>query len=210
MPKSRKRRPDFRKIRPSKVYSLHEIARSLDRNIATVRSWVRDGLPTLDGQKPSLVLGSELKAWLQAKWAAKKYKCSLGELPCFKCRGPRTPKPGSVKIIPRNEKTVSTKALCSICNTRMNLAGSLAKLSELERLFRTLTPHMQHLIGCSNPGIKHTSNRPPVATPAGRGGGGQISETFEDADRRGCEPAINQYKKTSPILKGRNHDETTP
>jgi len=178
--------------------------------ISAVVARIRDGLPTLDGQKPILVLGSELKAWLQAKWAAKKQKCPPGELPCFKCQCPRIPKSGSAKIIPCKEKTVTIKALCSICNTRMNQTGSLAKLAELERLFRTLMPQMQHLTGSSNPGTKHTSDRCPTKTLNCRGGGGQISKDFKESDRCQSAPALNQYRKTFPILKGHNHDETTP
>ncbi len=133
MPKPRKRRPDFRIIRPTKTYSLPEIARSLGRNRATVRSWVRNGLPTLNGQKPFLVLGFDLKAWLKAKWAAKKHKCLPGELFCFRCQRPRMPKPDSVQIISRNEKTVTIKGRCIECNRRMNQVRSRAKSIEFEK-----------------------------------------------------------------------------
>ncbi len=143
MRKTKKRKPDFRRIRPSKTYSLPEIAVALDRNIATVRRWVRDGLPTLDRQRPLLVLGSELKAWLKAKWSARKQACQSGEIFCFKCRKPRKPRPGSVCIIPNNEKTVSIKAECDVCGTRMTQVGSRARVAEIEETFRTLSHRMQ-------------------------------------------------------------------
>ena len=119
MSKAKKRRPDFRRIRPSKTYTLPEIASSLDRSIATVRGWIRDGLPTLDDDAPPLVIGADLKSWLQTKWSARKHKCSPGELYCCACRRPRKTRPGSVAVVSRNAKTSSITARCEGCGTRM-------------------------------------------------------------------------------------------
>jgi hypothetical protein len=152
-----RRKPDLRRIRTTKTYKVPEIAKTLDRNVATVRSWVRDDLPTLDGQTPTLVLGSELKAWLKAKWSARKQQCKPDELFCFKCRKPSRPRPGSAQIVPRNEKTVTIKGRCATCDTRMNQAGSRAKLLEIEENFRAFTPVMQHLTGCSNTSTRRTA-----------------------------------------------------
>lgn len=157
MRKVKKRKPDLRRIRTSKIYKVPEIARDLDRNVATVRSWLRDGLPTLDGQTPPLVFGSDLKDWLKAKWAARKQKCKPDELYCFKCQKPRKPGPGTVQIVPRNEKTLSIKGECSECGTRLNRVGSMAEKAEIEEIFRALAPAMQHLTGCSIPCTRRTS-----------------------------------------------------
>lgn len=158
MRKARKRKPDLRQIRTTKVYTLPEIAETLDRNIAAVRGWIRDGLPTLGDQKPVLVLGSALKAWLKAKRAARKHECEPDELLCFGCRRPRRPAPGSVRIEPRNAKTVSITGRCSVCGTRMNKAGSRARLAEIEETFRALSLRMKHLLSvCGDPFDKRTS-----------------------------------------------------
>lgn len=175
MRKTKKRKPDFRCIRPSKTYSLLEIAKELDRDIATVRRWVHDGLPTLDDQRPPLVLGSELKAWLKAKWFARKQKCNPDELFCFKCRKPRKPGPGTLYIIPRNEKTLSITAQCSVCDTRMNKVGSQAKISEIEETFHALIHQVQHLAGYRNDSLKHIQE-PPGPEVVGME---KISKAFE-------------------------------
>ena len=155
MAKGKKRKPDLRRIRTSKTYTLIEIAKTLDRHIATVRVWVRNGLPLLSDQLPILVLGSELKNWLQKTRSAKACICQPDEMYCFKCREPRKPKPETVTIIPRNEKTVSIKGQCEICDTRMNRAGSFTKLDQINDCFRSLTPHKQHLSVCNNPSVNH-------------------------------------------------------
>ena len=178
MRKRQKRKPDFRRIRPSKTYALPEIAEALDRNGATVRRWLRDGLPTLDGRKPPLVLGSVLKSWLRARWSARKQKCEPDELFCFRCRKPRKPTPGSVSIVPRNEKTVSIMAECSACGTRMNKAGSRVLMAEIEEIFRPLLAQMQRLERCGDARAKHTSERVPISKAHHRGGAGQIPMDF--------------------------------
>ena len=157
MSRTPRRKPDLRRIRTTKTYKVPEIAKTLDRNVATVRRWIRDGLPTLDGQTPTLISGSELKTWLNARWTARKQQCKADELFCFKCRKPSKPRPGSVEIVPRNEKTVAIKGRCAACDTRMNKAGSRARLLEIEGIFRAFTPAMQHLTGCSNTSTRRTA-----------------------------------------------------
>ena len=145
MVRTRKRNPDLRQIRISKTYSLPEIAILLGIHVATVRSWVRQGLPILGDQRPVLVFGHDLKTWLQARRVAKRQKCKPGELFCFKCRQPRRPEPASVQITPRNEKTVSIKGRCGLCGTRMYQAGSRARIADIKEQFGVPTPHMPHL-----------------------------------------------------------------
>ncbi len=156
MATAKRRKPDLRRIRTSKTYTLRKIATTLDRDIATIRSWVKNGLPLLSDQTPALVLGIELKAWLQQAWSLKKSKCQPDELFCFKCRKPRKTKAGSVHIARRNEKIVSVKGRCAVCNTRMNQARSLSNLAELQLLFDAPTPQMPSLSEHSNASDRHT------------------------------------------------------
>jgi len=158
MRKTKKRKPDLRRIRITKTYKVSEIASDLDRHVATVQGWIRDGMPTLDGRTPPLVLGSDLKTWLKAKWLARKQHCKPDELFCLKCQRPRKPRRGAVQLVPRNEKTLSIKGQCNKCGTRMNKVGSMAKRAEIEKAFRALTPGIHHLTGCSNPSTMSTSN----------------------------------------------------
>lgn len=179
MRKAKKRKPDLRRIRPSKTYSLPQIAETLDRDIATVRAWIRDGLPTLGDQKPLLVLGSELKPWLKAKWAARKQPCKPDEMLCFKCDKPRRPETGSVRIEPRNEKTVSITGRCSVCGTRMAKAGSRAQMAEIEETFRALSLQKQRLVVCSHANAKPTPGCASVKTPCYPNGAVQLSMNLD-------------------------------
>jgi hypothetical protein len=170
--KRKKRKPDFRRIRPSKTYSVAQIANALDRNVATVNAWLRAGLPNLDGRRPVLVLGSALKAWLKFKWDGRKHTCEPDELFCFRCRRPQKPKVGSVQIMPRNMKTVSIIADCMTCGSRMSKAGSRARIAEIEDAFRTLSPQKQRLSVSDNPGVRSIFDVAPQT-----GGGTHRSKT---------------------------------
>lgn len=152
----KKRKPDFRRIRTTKTYSVSEIGKALGRNQATVRRWLRDGLPTIDDQRPPIVHGADLKAWLVTRWDKGKRPCQPGELYCCKCRRPRKPADNSFSIEPHNDKTVTLKGLCSVCGTRMSQAGSRAKELEIRQVFDAPMPALQRMDRCNKPNVKRT------------------------------------------------------
>jgi hypothetical protein len=179
MPKVKKRKPDMRRIRPSKTYTMPEISESLDRNIATIRRWIQNGLPRLDGARPVLIDGAALRDWLKGQWIAKKQSCGPGELFCFKCRAPRKPVFGSVTLEPRNAKTLSIRALCGVCGTPASQCGSLKKRAEIEACFCTLKPVMPRLAGYGDTSDKVTFRKQKRRSSEKGVGGNQMSIVFE-------------------------------
>lgn len=153
MAKGKKRKPDLRKIRITKIYTVDQIAIALDRSVGTVRMWIRDGLPVLDGRKPALIEGAAIKSWLKNRWESKKQKCSPSEFYCCKCRKPRVPRRSSVSIYPRNIKTLNIKALCGQCGTRMNKGAAFADLGQLQAQFQLLAQQEEHLSEYDDPGV---------------------------------------------------------
>jgi hypothetical protein len=144
---------DLRKIRPSKCYTVQEVSGLMGVTVWTVRAWLRRGLPVLESEKPLLIPGDKLKAWLKLRYAARKQSCQPDELYCCRCRRPRKAKPGSVVIAPRNAKTVAINALCATCDAKMNQGGSLAKMPEIRSTFGLMTPAQVNLEGCKNPAV---------------------------------------------------------
>lgn len=183
--KSKKRKPDLRRIRTSHTYTVPEVADALDRSVATVRSWIRNGLPTLDGNRPVLVLGSDLKEWLADRWRARRRPCARDEFYCFRCHEPRRAMVGSVEIVLGNARRVSVTGRCEVCGTRINRVGSRARLVELEETFRPFKRHMQRLAGCDAPGVSHTSRPRQVSAPRrapDRDEPGSVLPTSSDAE----------------------------
>ena len=71
----RKRRPNYRLVKIHRSYTVEEVARLFGTHKNTVRAWVKAGLPTCDSKRPTLILGRELAAYLQARRTKNKRPC---------------------------------------------------------------------------------------------------------------------------------------
>ena len=124
-------RMDPRRIRLHQAYSVEEAARALGKHKHTVRNWIEAGLPTVDGSRPVLMHGHELRAFLDGRRKAGKRPCPPGTIYCFKCREPRPPASDMVEFTPRNVTTGSLVALCEICGTVMHRNARFASLAAI-------------------------------------------------------------------------------
>lgn len=114
------RRVNPRLIKLHRSYSPDEAARVLGVHKHTVRNWIKAGLPTVDKSRPVLILGSEMRAWLEKRQKAAKRPCKPGTMYCFKCREPKAPALGMVEYKPTNDKSGMLVALCVDCGTVMH------------------------------------------------------------------------------------------
>lgn len=110
-------------------YSVVELADVLGVHKHTVRGWLRDGLPPIDGAKPLLFLGSEFQAWWGKRRRAAKRPCQPGQLYCFKCRQPKAPALGMVEYAATNAATGNLKAMCETCGTMMHRRTRLVDIA---------------------------------------------------------------------------------
>jgi len=125
----KKRKPDFRRIRPTHTYTVHELAAALGKAVSTVRRWCRDGLPVLDQRRPVLIDGAEAKAWLKSRWEVRKATLGPEEAKCMRCRAPRAFVQGSKSYHPLNQKTGILRGRCAVCGSRMNRFQSIKEAS---------------------------------------------------------------------------------
>ncbi len=151
----KKRKPDMRRISTNRSYTAVKLAECLRLSVATIRAWIREGLPTLDQQKPMVISGQAAKVWLKAKWQARKQKCAPDQMYCCGCRQPRRPGLGTVFVMRINLKKLLIKARCEVCDARMNKSGSVSKLGEIIAVFESLMPQQVDLAEFSNPVVKH-------------------------------------------------------
>jgi hypothetical protein len=112
-------RIDHRRLKRSQTYTVPEAAIAVRVSIGTVRRWVRQGLPLIDSNRPSLIHGKALHDWLHTKAKARKVKCGPRQIFCCKCQNARDFLPGSAVLIHRNEMAASVRALCVECGTTM-------------------------------------------------------------------------------------------
>ena len=117
------------KVRARTAYTAIEIAFLLGIDRRTTLRWVKEGLPLIDPQeKPRLILGSDLKAFLKAKREAKQVELQWNEYYCFTCRkavlakrGTEEEKKTGKKIGINNKDQTILFGICKECG------GSLAR-----------------------------------------------------------------------------------
>ena len=83
------RRPNHRLAKIHRNYTVEEVAKLLGVHRNTVRHWLKQGLPTNDRKRPTLILGRDLGVFLQARRSKNKRRCQPGEIYCVRCRAPR-------------------------------------------------------------------------------------------------------------------------
>lgn len=129
------RRPNGRAVKKHRSYTVDEVARSLKVAKGTVRRWLKSGLPALTDQRPALILGHALIAFLGDR-KQDRQTCELHQGFCFSCRAPRDPAFGEVEIRPKTRATAMMRALCERCATVMHKPVSLARLPDLRTKVR--------------------------------------------------------------------------
>ncbi|MEL6112728.1 MAG: helix-turn-helix domain-containing protein [Pseudomonadota bacterium] len=130
-----KRTYDVRRIKSNRSYSVPDLARLLNVNERTVYGWIKQGLPVIDNHHRKMVHGPTARDWLKAKQVARRWTCGPGELPCFKCKGPRAIKPGSFNIVTNNTLKIRVVGTCSACGKTIGRGDVTANRAALEQQF---------------------------------------------------------------------------
>jgi hypothetical protein len=124
------RHPNYRLVKIHRNYTVEEISQLLHVHKNTVRSWVKQGLSTIDLHRPTLVLGSILSDFLQDRRRRRQTKCMPGEIYCVKCRIPVRPAGGMVDYIPTTSTSGSLAGICPACETLIYRRVSRATLDQ--------------------------------------------------------------------------------
>jgi len=109
-------------VKANVTYDITEAAQALGKTPATIRNWIKDGLPVMSSRKPYLILGAALKEYLRAKYKAAKRPLGSDQLFCPTCRTGRNPTDMTVAIASVAPKTSLLKGTCDHCGgtcTRM-------------------------------------------------------------------------------------------
>ena len=127
-------------------YSVDEISRLFGIHKNTVRQWIKQGLPTIDDRRPTLVLGQELIAFLRDRRTRNKRRCRPNEMYCVRCRAPRTPAGDMADYRPTTGQLGVLVGICPACDTLMHRRSSLARLEEIqEYLDVTITQSLKSI-----------------------------------------------------------------
>lgn len=131
-------RPDRRRVKTHYSYTVDHAARLLDVSKGTVRRWLKNGLPAVDSQRPTLIRGQDLHDFLTAR-AKAKHPCPPGHCYCVKCRAAKEPGGAMAEFVVLTPTTGNLRAICPTCGTWMHRRTSLTQLEQIRTRIEVAT-----------------------------------------------------------------------
>jgi len=130
MPKSAK----LSGIKSLHCYTIPEAAGVTGVSDRTIRAWIKQGLTAMTDERPTLVRGDALIAFIQAQRQVRKSHLSPDEFYCLKCRAARKPAGGLVDCETDGTRAKLT-ALCETCDTIMHKPIAHERVVSLANVF---------------------------------------------------------------------------
>jgi len=157
----KRRRPDPRRAKIHRPYDVADIASLFDVHRNTVRSWLKQGLRAIEGGRPALILGAELRRFLTEKHSRRKRRMQPGLMYCMRCREPRWPALDMAEYVQLSPIGGNLKALCPACEAWMYRRLRLSDLDLLKAILDvTVTLADEPLRQTSHPSVNHDSGTP--------------------------------------------------
>lgn len=148
------RHPNHRLAKIHRSYTVEEIAKLFGKHRNTVREWIKQGLPTIDRQRPALILGSDLCAFIQARRTRNKRSCKPGEIYCVRCRTPRAPAGGMAEYQPLNSSLGNLVGICPSCESMIYRRVNPARLEQVRgKLDITMPKAPPHIVESNGPSV---------------------------------------------------------
>ena len=113
------RHPNPRLAKIHRSYSVEEMARLFSVHQNTIRSWFRQGLEPIDGQRPTVVRGVEIRRFLGERRARTKQACGPGRIYCLPCRAPKAPAGNMAECVATGDTTGTLQGICPDCERRI-------------------------------------------------------------------------------------------
>ncbi|MBL3703371.1 helix-turn-helix domain-containing protein [Sulfitobacter sp. BDSS02] len=103
-------------IKSFRCYTIEEAAAVSGVSPRTVRNWASDGLRVMDGTRPVLIRGDDLRDYIKSKRESRSTKTKINTFYCFSCRKERGAAGGMADCEIKNGRAKLT-ALCEACAT---------------------------------------------------------------------------------------------
>lgn len=151
---------NHRRVKIHRTYNVDEMAALLVVHKSTIRRWLGTGLATIDRQRPLLVKGAVLVAFLQGSRIKKKCKCMPGQLYCLRCGVPTRPAGSRVTYLPFTSDRGSLMGTCPTCKAGLCRRVSLPKIGDaIGDLHVTFTHAQEHIV--ESPSLSLNSDLSP-------------------------------------------------
>lgn len=142
---SRRPNPNLAKIHHS--YTVEEAASRFGVHKNTVRGWIKKGLPVCDDQRPTLILGRDLREFIRARKQSRKRPCRPWEMYCMRCKSPQRPAGNEADYEAMTVTTGRLTGVCAICEGVINKYTSLDKMILIKgKLDIALSKAQRHIV----------------------------------------------------------------
>ena len=142
------RHPNPRLVKIHRNYTVEELALLLEVHKNTVRKWIEQGLPAIVDQRPFLILGQDLREFLQTRRRRYKRRCQPGEMYCVRCREPKIPYGHMVDYHPKTESVGNLTGICPDCESGLHQFIGSKRLKLINTLLDVSIPQAQkHISG---------------------------------------------------------------
>ena len=110
------RRPNPRLAKIHRSYSVEEMARLFNVHKNTIRSWLKQGLGAIDGHRPTVARGGEIRRFLAGRRARAKRVCGPGRIYCLPCRAPKVPAGRMAECVATSDTNGTLRGICPDCD----------------------------------------------------------------------------------------------
>lgn len=128
-------------------YSVDDVARLFKIHKNTVRNWFKQGLEPIDGHRPILVRGAEIRRFLSERRARAKQPSGSGHIYCLPCRAPKVPALKMAECVATGDTTGTLQGICPDCGRmiyrRVNPLKIDAVRGDLDVTFTQAGPRLE-------------------------------------------------------------------
>src|SRR5689334_17197973 len=110
------RHPNPRLAKIHRSYLVEEVSRLFKVHKNTVRNWLKQGLLSIDDQRPTVILGAELRRFLIDRRAQAKQPSGPGRIYCLPCRAPKVPAGKFAECVQTSDAAGTLHGICPDCN----------------------------------------------------------------------------------------------
>ncbi|VAW61644.1 hypothetical protein MNBD_GAMMA11-2293 [hydrothermal vent metagenome] len=109
-------------------------------------------MPYLKDMRPFLILGADVRDYLQARRLSNKQKCKPGELFCMRCKAPTQPAENFVEYLPDSPTKGRLVGLCLHCGCMVNKFVSFEDLAVYSGYFDlAVSKELEHISDSDKP-----------------------------------------------------------
>lgn len=119
-------------IKSFRTYKIEEAAEVSGVSARTISNWAANGLHVMNGERPVLIRGDDLRDFIKRQREGRKIKTSLDRFFCVRCRKAQKAA-GGFADCNITGKRVTLTALCEVCETVVSKPIAEARIPEIAR-----------------------------------------------------------------------------